>query len=327
MDYTNKKMLSLNQFFEKEKLTTSPLFRILQDISKGSMIVNDILLNGNPENLNSEGTKNVQEEDVQKLDLIANNVFLDFFLKNKEISGVLSEENEDIINGNKNGNFLIAMDPLDGSSNISVNIPVGSIFSIQKKDNSNLPVCKTDFLKQGIKQEFAAYVLYGTATILVIAINKKVHGFTLNLKEKKYYLTYPNIKTPEDGNIFSINEGNAKTIDSEIIEYTEYCKELNKEGKRTHTGRFIGSLVADFHRNMMKGGIFIYPKTADKPNGQLRLIYECNPIALIAKFSGSKSSDGAEFILEKKPKQIHERTAFIVGSTNMVNKLLSFYKT
>ena len=137
MDYTNKKMLSLNQFFEKEKLTTSPLFRILQDISKGSMIVNDILLNGNPENLNSEGTKNVQEEDVQKLDLIANNVFLDFFLKNKEISGVLSEENEDIINGNKNGNFLIAMDPLDGSSNISVNIPVGSIFSIQKNSSAD----------------------------------------------------------------------------------------------------------------------------------------------------------------------------------------------
>ncbi len=319
-------MLSFNKFFEEEKLHQSPVFKILKDISEGSMIINEILLNGNPEHLKSEGTKNIQSEDVQKLDVIANNVFLDFFLKNKEINGVLSEENENIIQGHKTGDFSIAMDPLDGSSNISVNIPVGSIFSIHKKDNINTVTCEADFLKQGIKQECAAYVLYGTATILIIAINNQVNGFTLNLKEKKYYLTYPNIKTPEWGNIFSINEGNIKTIDPEIIQYVECCKKLNKDGKRTHTGRFIGSLVADFHRNMMKGGIFIYPKTADKPNGQLRLIYECNPIALIAQFSGSKSSDGNELILEKTPKNIHERTAFIVGSKNMVTKLLSFYK-
>ena len=319
-------MLSFNNFFKKEKLHKNPEFEILQDISKGSMIINDILLNGKPEYLKSEGTKNIQGENVQKLDVIANNVFLDFFLKNKEINGILSEENENVIQGNKTGKFVIAMDPLDGSSNISVNIPVGRIFSIHTKDDLNTAACKKDFLKKGIDQKISAYVLYGTATILVIAINNAVHGFTLNLQDKEYYLTYPNIKTPENGNIFSINEGNIKTVDGEINEYIEYCKKLNKDGKRTHTGRFIGSLVADFHRNMMKGGIFIYPKTADKPNGQLRLIYECNPIALIAKFAESKSSDGIECVLEKRPKKIHERTAFIVGSNKMVDKLMSFYK-
>lgn len=318
-------MLSFNKFFRKKKLHESPEFKILKDISKGSILINDILLTGDPDKLKSEGIRNVQDENVQKLDIIANNIFLDLFKKNKEINGVLSEENKDIIQGNKKGDLIVAMDPLDGSSNISVNIPVGSIFSIIKKNNLNTDACENDFLKKGLEQKCAAYVLYGTATILVIAINNQVHGFTLNLREKKYYLTYPNIKTPENGNIFSINEGNINSIDSEIIEYIKFCKKLNNVGKRTHTGRFIGSLVADFHRNMMKGGIFIYPKTSDKPNGQLRLIYECNPIALIAKFSGSQSYDGHKLILEKKPNKIHERTAFIVGSKNMVNKLLSFY--
>ena len=218
------------------------------------------------------------------------------------------------------------MDPLDGSSNISVNIPVGSIFSILQKKNLSVSLCENDFLVKGKEQECAAYILYGTSTILILALNNEVNGFTLNLNKNDFFLTFPNLQIPEEGNIFSINEGNIKSVDKEIFNYVEHCKGLNPEGKRTHTGRFIGSLVADFHRNMMKGGIFIYPKTSDKPNGQLRLIYECNPIALIAKFAGSKSSDGITSILEKKPKSIHERTAFITGSTKMVDELLSFYK-
>lgn len=319
-------MISLNTFFKNKNLLESSLFKIIDDICNGAKIVNEVLLNGNPENFKSENIKNIQNEDVQKLDLIANNVFLEYFKNNLEIHGILSEENEKIIEGNSFGKYLIAMDPLDGSSNISVNIPVGSIFSIFKKKNMSVDLCEDDFLIKGKDQECAAYVLYGTSTILIIAFNNEVHGFTLNLKENEYFLTFPNIKIPEEGNIFSINEGNIKSVDKEIFNYVEHCKELNPNGKRTHTGRFIGSLVADFHRNMMKGGIFIYPKTSDKPNGQLRLIYECNPIALIAKFAGSKSSDGNISILEKKPKSIHERTAFIIGSNKMVDKLLSFYK-
>ena len=159
-----------------------------------------------------------------------------------------------------------------------------------------------------------------------IGIQNFVYGFTLNVKEKKYFLTHNNIRIPENGNIFSINEGNNKSIDKEILNYLIFCKSLNSNGKRTHTGRFIGSLVADFHRNMLKGGIFIYPNTADKPNGQLRLIYECNPIALISSFANGLSSNKVKDILEIIPKDNHERTSFIVGSKKMVNKLLSFYE-
>lgn len=319
-------MISLNTFFKKKNLLESSLFKIIDNICSGAKIVNEVLLSGNPENFKSENVKNIQNEDVQKLDLIANNIFLENFKNNFEINGILSEENEKIIKGNSLGKYLIAMDPLDGSSNISVNIPVGSIFSILQKKNLSVSLCENDFLVKGKEQECAAYILYGTSTILILALNNEVNGFTLNLNKNDFFLTFPNLQIPEEGNIFSINEGNIKSVDKEIFNYVEHCKGLNPEGKRTHTGRFIGSLVADFHRNMMKGGIFIYPKTSDKPNGQLRLIYECNPIALIAKFAGSKSSDGITSILEKKPKSIHERTAFITGSTKMVDELLSFYK-
>lgn len=319
-------MISLNTFFKKKNLLESSLFKIIDNICSGAKMVNEVLLSGNPENFKSENVKNIQNEDVQKLDLIANNIFLENFKNNFEINGILSEENEKIIKGNSHGKYLIAMDPLDGSSNISVNIPVGSIFSILQKKNLSVSLCENDFLVKGKEQECAAYILYGTSTILILALNNEVNGFTLNLNKNDFFLTFPNLQIPEEGNIFSINEGNIKSVDKEIFNYVEHCKGLNPEGKRTHTGRFIGSLVADFHRNMMKGGIFIYPKTSDKPNGQLRLIYECNPIALIAKFAGSKSSDGITSILEKKPKSIHERTAFITGSTKMVDELLSFYK-
>lgn len=319
-------MISLNTFFKNKNLLESSLFKIIDNICSGAKIVNEVLLSGNPENFKSENVKNIQNEDVQKLDLIANNIFLENFKNNFEINGILSEENEKIIKGNSLGKYLIAMDPLDGSSNISVNIPVGSIFSILQKKNLSVSLCENDFLVKGKEQECAAYILYGTSTILILALNNEVNGFTLNLNKNDFFLTFPNLQIPEEGNIFSINEGNIKSVDKEIFNYVEHCKGLNPEGKRTHTGRFIGSLVADFHRNMMKGGIFIYPKTSDKPNGQLRLIYECNPIALIAKFAGSKSSDGITSILEKKPKSIHERTAFITGSNKMVDELLSFYK-
>tara|TARA_B100001250_G_C19506224_1_gene659655 strand:- start:281 stop:772 length:492 start_codon:yes stop_codon:yes gene_type:complete len=162
--------------------------------------------------------------------------------------------------------------------------------------------------------------------MLVIGVQNCVYGFTLNVKEKKYFLTHNNIKIPENGNIFSINEANNQSIDQEILSYLTFCKSLNLDGKRTHTSRFIGSLVADFHRNMLKGGIFIYPNTADKPNGQLRLIYECNPIALIASMANGISSNKYKDILEITPKNNHERISFIVGSKKMVHKLLSFYE-
>ena len=293
------------------------LKNILLNIQEGSIEVYRKLNEENYDVLGSSGKKNIQNEEVQKLDLIANDIFIDFFSKNTSIHAILSEENKDIIKLSNTGNYLVAMDPLDGSSNIDVNIPVGSIFSVLENTHDK-------FLQKGKFQKLACYVIYGTTTMMVFAINNDVFGFTLNTKNKEYVLTHPNIKTPETGNIFSINEGNYNSINSGIIQYIIDCKRLDNDGKRTLTGRFIGSLVADFHRNMLKGGIFIYPKTADRPNGQLRLIYECNPIALIAKNAHNKVTDLEKNILDITPTNIHQRTAFVVGSKDMVNKLLSF---
>ena len=316
-------MNCLNTFFGNK--VEKSVLSIILSVEKASILLNEKLLNGGSEIHGSTGNKNVQGEKVQKLDIIAHNLFEKEFRSNNNIHSVLSEEKEEIINLNNSGEYLIAMDPLDGSSNIDVNIPVGSIFSFFKNDAHSNSANK-GFLRKGKEQSFAAYIIYGTATMFVIGINENVYGFTLNVKKEKYFLTHKNIIIPEEGLIFSINEGNNNGIDKEILNYLKYCKKLNNQGRRTHTARFIGSLVADFHRNMLKGGIFIYPNTADKPKGQLRLIYECNPIALIALYAKGKSLNKSEDILEICPKNNHERTSFIVGSKRMVNQLMSFYK-
>ena len=310
--------MNLSQFL-KSKNYHSGLDSILLDIASGSIEVYQKINEEGGDIFGNSGDKNIQNEDVQKLDLIANDIFINMFRQNTCINSILSEENKDIINIDASKDYLIAMDPLDGSSNIDVNIPVGSIFSVLKNHPEN-------FLQKGDNQQLACYVIYGTSTMMVFAVENQVFGFTLNTKSKEYILTHPNIKTPNTGSIFSINEGNFNSIENGIIKYVNYCKELNSDGKRTHTGRFIGSLVADFHRNMLKGGIFIYPKTSDKPNGQLRLIYECNPIAFIAKHSSSQATNLENDILEITPSSIHQRTAFVVGSKEMVDKLLTFCK-
>ena len=310
--------MTLQQFLNSKNFN-SEINQILLNIESGSIKMYEKLNEETDDIFGSSGQKNIQNEEVQKLDLIANDIFINVFKSNSNIAKILSEENENIIDLNNNGKYLIAMDPLDGSSNIDVNIPVGSIFSILKNTQEG-------FLQNGASQELACYVIYGTTTMMVFAVNQATHGFTLNTKNKQYLLTHPNISTPNTGNIFSINEGNFNSMEKEIVEFINYCKELNSNGKRTHTGRFIGSLVADFHRNMLKGGIFIYPTTADRPDGQLRLIYECNPIAFIAKCAGGESTDLTQNILNARPQNIHQRTAFVVGSKQMVNKLLSLYK-
>ncbi len=310
--------MNLQQFLKNQQYHQT-IIDIILNIKDGSIQMYQKLNEETSDIYGPSGLKNIQNEEVQKLDIIANDIFIEKFKKNNSIAQLLSEENKEIITLNSAGNYLIAMDPLDGSSNIDVNIPVGSIFSVLENNNNG-------FLQPGKNQKLACYVIYGTTTMMVFAINNRVNGFSLNTKTKEFILTHPNIKTPLDGIIFSINEGNNKSIDTEIVEFTNYCKKLNSKGKRTHTGRFIGSLIADFHRNMLKGGIFIYPKTSDRPNGQLRLIYECNPIAYIACAASSEASNLKNNILDIVPKNIHERTPFVVGSVNMVQKLLSFYK-
>ena len=309
--------MELHQFLNSENYDSS-INQIILSIAEGGIKMHEKINENTEDIFGSIGKTNIQNEEVQKLDLIANDIFIKVFQSNANVAKILSEENEHILDLNLNGDYLIAMDPLDGSSNIDVNIPVGSIFSVLKNT-------EVGFLQKGREQKLACYIIYGTTTMMVFAINNHVHGFTLNTKRKKYLLTHPSIKTPKTGNIFSINEGNFNSMEKEIIQFINHCKELNENGKRTHTGRFIGSLIADFHRNMLKGGVFIYPTTSDRPNGQLRLIYECNPIAFIAEASEGKSTNLKINILDTKPKSIHERAAFAVGSKDMINRLLSFY--
>ncbi|MBJ04492.1 MAG: fructose-bisphosphatase class I [Flavobacteriales bacterium] len=302
--------------FLNSKKYDNEIKEILIAIQIGSIDLYNKLNQQESDLFGSLGQKNIQNEDVQKLDLIANDIFINNFKKTDCIHSVLSEEEKEVRILNNSGSHLIAMDPLDGSSNIDVNIPVGSIFSVLMNNEEG-------FLQKGSSQRLACYVIYGTAAMLVFAIDNEAYGFSLNIKTSQYILTHPNIQTPKTGSIFSINEGNLNSLTKSVVNYVKFCKELNSNGKRTHTGRFIGSLVADFHRNMLKGGIFIYSKTNDKPEGQLRLIYECNPIAFIAKATNSLSSNLKEEILDVKPEHIHQRTPFVVGSSEMVQKILS----
>jgi fructose-1,6-bisphosphatase I len=215
------------------------------------------------------------------------------------------------------------MDPLDGSSNIDVNVSVGTIFSVLKRKETNVKVTEDEFFVAGTEQVAAGYVIYGSSTMLVYTTGNGVNGFTLDPSIGEFCLSHPNIKTPLNGEIFSINEANEKVMPEGVRKYAQFCHEL-KDGKRTHTARFMGSLVADFHRNMLKGGIYIYPNTNAAPTGRLRLLYECSPLAWIIEEAGGKASDGFKRIMDIKANDLHQRVPFFIGSTEMVEKAEKF---
>ncbi|WP_026715444.1 class 1 fructose-bisphosphatase [Flavobacterium daejeonense] len=274
------------------------------------------------------GETNIQGEDQQKLDVYANEVFIQT-LKNREIvCGIASEENDEFITvegkdkGHKN-KYVVLMDPLDGSSNIDVNVSVGTVFSVYRRITPiGTPVTLEDFLQPGTMQVAAGYVIYGTSTMLVYTTGDGVNGFTLNPAIGTFYLSHPNMKFAPDGHIYSINEGHYFQFPQGVKDYIKYCQA--EEGDRPYTSRYIGSLVSDIHRNMIKGGIYIYPTSSKAPKGKLRLLYECNPMAFIAEQAGGKASDGFGRIMEIKPKELHERVSFFCGSYNMVAKAEEF---
>lgn len=274
------------------------------------------------------GEQNIQGEDQQKLDVYANEVFIQT-LKNREIvCGIASEENDDFITvegkdkGHKN-KYVVLMDPLDGSSNIDVNVSVGTVFSVYRRITPvGTPVTIEDFLQPGTMQVAAGYVIYGTSTMLVYTTGHGVNGFTLNPAIGTFYLSHPDMKFTKDGHIYSINEGNYIQFPQGVKDYIKYCQ--SEEEDRPYTSRYIGSLVSDIHRNMIKGGIYIYPTSSKAPKGKLRLLYECNPMAFIAEQAGGKASDGFKRIMEIKPTELHERVPFFCGSYNMVNKAEEF---
>lgn len=274
--------------------------------------------------LGATGSKNVQGEEVQKLDELANETFIRTMEHGGHLCAMASEEMDDIIlvDGRyPKGNYVILFDPLDGSSNIDVNISVGTIFSILKvKDCPS--VSTKDFLKPGREQVCAGYILYGSSTMLVYTTGHGVHGFTLDPSVGEFFLSHENIRMPEKGKIFSINEGNSRHFLPGTVQYIEKLKTDGKE----MSARYVGSLVADFHRNLLKGGIFLYPADRKSTKGKLRLLYEANPLSFIAEQAGGASSNGETRIMEVVPTELHQRTPLIIGSKADVEEAVSFSK-
>jgi fructose-1,6-bisphosphatase I len=238
---------------------------------------------------------------------------------------VVSEEEEGIHwcpNG-ADAKYILAIDPLDGSSNIDVNASIGSIFSVYRRLSADKPVSEEDILQKGVQQVAAGYVIYGTATMFVYTTGSGVYGFTMDDSIQEFCLSHPDIKIPENGSIFSVNEGNLNEFPQGVIEYINWCKGSNKEEKRPYSARYIGSLIADFHRNLLKGGIYMYPPTEKAPSGKLRLLYECNPMAFLVEQAGGKAHSGTSRIMEIQPEKFHQRTPIFIGSSQMVDHALN----
>ena len=331
---TDQTLQSLGEFIiDKQddfKFSSGELSRLLSSIKIASKIVNrEVNKAGIADILGKAGNENVQGEEQMKLDVFANNIFIDALSHREIVCGIASEENEDFIEikGNENNahmnNYVVLIDPLDGSSNVDVNVSVGTIFSIYRRVTpAGTPVKMEDFLQKGVNQVAAGYVIYGSSTMLVYTTGNGVNGFTLDPSVGTYFLSHPNMTYPKTGKIYSVNEGNYAKFPQGVKEYIKYCQE--EEGNRPYTSRYIGSLVADFHRNMIKGGIYIYPSYAHAPNGKLRLLYECNPMAFLAEQAGAKATNGFQRILEIEPTSLHQRVPFFCGSVEMVEKAEEF---
>lgn len=327
------KIITLNEFIVNRQsefpFATGELSRLLNDIAIASKIVsNDVRRAGLVDHiLGAQGETNIQGEEQQKLDVVADQQFIKMFRSGGEVCGIASEENDDFMAFDseeaKNGKYVILFDPLDGSSNIDVNVSIGTIFSIYRRvspigSKANLE----DMLQEGTKQVAAGYVLYGSSTMLVYTTGHGVNAFTLDPSIGEYCLSHPNMKMPETSRLYSMNEGNIDISHPGIQEYIKYCQGVEKEAGRPYSGRYIGSLVADFHRSLIKGGIYIYPAVPSSPAGKLRLLYECNPLAFIAEQAGGLATTGYERILEIKPTELHQRVPYIIGSKKMVQQVL-----
>ncbi len=313
------------------KYSSGELSRLINSIRLAAKVVNhEVNKAGLVDILGAAGDTNIQGEDQQKLDVFANEAFIKTLTNREIVCGIASEEEDHFITikgrNEKNDNkYVVLIDPLDGSSNIDVNVSVGTIFSIYRRVTpEGTPVTLEDFLQPGKNQVAAGYIIYGTSTMIVYTTGHGVNGFTLNPAIGTYYLSHPNMKYPETGKIYSVNEGNYVHFPQGVKDYIKYCQ-AEGEG-RPYTSRYIGSLVSDFHRNMIKGGIYIYPNTAKDPNGKLRLLYECNPMAFIAEQAGAKASNGYERIMDIQPTELHQRVPFFCGSSKMVEKAESFMK-
>ncbi len=328
------KITTLNEFIIlKQKdfpYAKGELSSLLHHIGTAAKMVNKkISKAGLIDILGKSGEINIQGETQQKLDAYADEVFINALLSSGECCGVATEENQhEIVFSDEfasNGKYIVCIDPLDGSSNIDYNVSVGTIFSIYHRITPRGEKVKNeDFLQKGTSQVAAGYIIYGSSTMLVYSTGFGVNGFTLDPSIGEFCLSHPEIRTPEDGFIYSVNEGNYNNFPAGVKKYIKFCQEKDAETGRPYASRYIGSLVSDFHRNLLKGGIFIYPENEISPQGKLRLVYECNPIAFIAAQAGGTASDGARSILGLSPASLHQRSPFYAGSANMMSKIESF---
>ena len=306
------------------KYTSGELSRLINSIRLAAKVVNyEVNKAGLVDILGTAGDTNVQGEDQQKLDVYANEKFIQTLVNRNIVCGIASEEEDSFIAINSNdqnhqNKYIVLMDPLDGSSNIDVNVSLGTIFSIYKKKSKGNEVVLEDFLQAGTEQVAAGYILYGTSTLFVYTTGQGVNGFTLNPAIGTFYLSHPNITLPPEGHIYSINEANYASFPQSVKDFLKKRKaeDLN------YTTRYIGSMVADIHRNMLKGGLFMYPPNAKSPNGKLRLLYECNPIAFIVEQAGGMAVNMDKRIMEINPKSLHQREPFFCGNREMVENLL-----
>ncbi|MBT8296293.1 MAG: class 1 fructose-bisphosphatase [Gramella sp.] len=329
-----KKNQTLGEFIIENQAdfpgSSGELSRLINSLRLAAKVVNhEVNKAGLVDIIGAYGETNIQGEDQQKLDVYANNKFIQTLTNREIVCGIASEENDDFIQikghkGDNQNKYVVLMDPLDGSSNIDVNVSVGTIFSIyQRVTPVGTPVQMEDFLQPGNKQVAAGYIIYGTSTMLVYTTGHGVNGFTLNPALGSWYLSHPDMQFPEDGQIYSINEGNYVHFPQGVKDYIKYCQHEDGD-KRPYTSRYIGSMVSDIHRNMIKGGIFMYPKSSKAHDGKLRLLYECNPMAFLTEQAGGKASNGFKRILDIKPTELHQRVPFFCGSRKMVEKAEEF---
>ncbi len=331
MALINRQVLTLDEFTIREMRVfpkaTGELSGLLRDIGLAAKRVNlEVNKAGLVDILGDAGHKNVQGEEVMKLDDFANNQLVGVLQHGISCAGVASEEMDDFMvfddDISTKSKYVCMFDPLDGSSNIDVNVSIGTIFSIYRRvTDTGTPVTIKDFLQPGNRIVAAGYVIYGSSTIMVYATKRGVNGFTLDQSIGEFCLSHPDIKCPKDGKIYSINHGHFYGFSDGVKKYVGICQTKNKSNGGPYTQRYIGSMVSDVHRNLIKGGIFMYPGTKDKPKGKLRLLYECNPFAYIIEKAGGRATDGTQRIMDKMPTELHERSPFFIGSSDMMDEL------
>ena len=304
---------------------TGELTGLLRDIGVAAKIVNrEVNKAGLVNILGVDGASNASGDEVQKLDMYANEKLIECLQNSGECCGIASEENEEIVPipgvASKSAKYVVLFDPLDGSSNIDVNVSVGTIFSIfRRKSNVKKKTNLKDFLQKGVEQVAAGYVIYGTSTILVYTTGNGVNGFTLDPSIGEFCLSHRDIKIPSRGQYYSVNQGYYLKFDLEMRRYIDYCSDLNLRL------RYIGSMVSDIHRILFQGGIFLYPNTRKYPHGKLRLLYECNPLAFIVEQAGGKAiNTQLKRIMDMNPTELHQRTSIVIGSPDMVDEMKAF---